>query len=138
MIKKYVLFTFFGLILWFSYAPSANAFFWLPELSLPFGGLVSYSLPCTCPSSTGNLWIYFTPLFLGSNIPATGSLVYVPTSSKLYAWYSIGTPTAWHLGSYTPGVQACYMVAPPPATGCIIFPSAGVINSVGTSKPFGF
>lgn len=135
MIKKYVLFTLFGLIFLFSSPSNARAFLGLSEPSLPFGGLVSYSLPCTCPSSVGNLWISFKPLFLGSNIPVIGSLVYVPSSSKLYAWYSIGAPSSWHLGSFTPGVQACFMIAPPPATGCIPFPSAGVINSVGTSKP---
>lgn len=105
--------------------------------TLPFGGLVSYTLPCTCPGSIGNLWIWFVPFFLGSHIPVTGPLVYAPYVSQLYAWYMIGVPTTWHLGSYLPGVQACWMLVPPPGTGCIPWPAAGVITQVGTSKPGG-
>lgn len=104
--------------------------------TLPFGGLVSYTLPCTCPSSAGNLWIWFTPLYFGAPAPAAGPLVYVPGASQLFAWYMIGTPGAWHLGSYTPGVQACLMIIPPPGTGCFPWPSLGTITQVGTSKPF--
>ena len=103
--------------------------------TLPFGGLVSYTIPCTCPSSIGNLWIWFTPLYLGAPVPATGSLVYVPYSSRLFAWFNIGIPATWHLGSYHPGVQACWMIIPPPGVGCFPLPSAGVITQVGTSKP---
>lgn len=104
--------------------------------SLPFGGLVSYTIPCTCPSSIGSLWIWFTPLFLGSHVPITGPLVYVPYVSQLYAWFMIGVPGAWHLGSYVPGVQACWMLIPPPGVGCFPLPVAGVITQVGTSKLF--
>lgn len=102
---------------------------------LPFGGLVSYTVPCTCPSSIGNLWIWFTPMWFGK-VPATGSLVYVPYSSRLYAWYQIGVPGTYHLGSYVPGVQACWMLVPPPGTGCVPLASSGVITQVGTSKLF--
>lgn len=136
MIKKSAPGLLFGLMLWLS-SPQNILAASFSDLSLSFGGLVSYTIPCTCPGSIGNLWIYFTPLFLGSEIPLTGPLVYIPYSSKLYAWYSIGVPTSWHLGSYTPGVQACFMLLPPPATGCFPLISAGVINYVGTSKPFG-
>lgn len=104
---------------------------------LPFGGLVSVATPCTCPGFIGNLWIYFTPFWFGkSSIPASGSVVYVPYVSQLYSWYEIGVPTTWHLGSYVPGVQACFMVVPPPGTGCVPLVSAGVIFQVGTSKSF--
>ena len=139
MIKKTLIVLLLAFSVWLSYPNSVSAaipnpFSLLSELSLPFGGLV----PCTCPSSAGNLWIYFTPLFLGSGTPVTGSLVYIPAKTRLYSWYAIGTPTTWHLGTFTPGIQACFMVAPPPATGCVPFPAAGVINEVGTSKPIGF
>lgn len=102
---------------------------------LPFGGLVNYTVPCTCPGSIGNLWIYFTPFWF-SSVPATGAVVYVPYTSQLYAWYHIGVPGTYHLGSYTPGVQACWMLLPPPATGCFPLPAVGVINQVGTSQLF--
>ncbi len=96
--------------------------------ALPFGGLVTFTLPCTC---SGALWIWFTPLWLG-NIPGSGPLVYVPYSSLLYQGYMIGVPGAWHLGEYAPGVQACFQVTP---VGCIPQPAIGVITQTGTSVP---
>jgi hypothetical protein len=104
------------------------------SLELPFGGLVTYSVPCTC--SPGNLWVWFTPLYLGSGIPVTGSVTYSPYRTLLYPYFLIGMPGRWHLGAYTPGVQACWMVAPPPAPGCVPLPSAGLMTKVGTNKPF--
>jgi hypothetical protein len=101
-------------------------------IGLPFGGYVNYSLPCTC---SGTLWIWFTPLYLGGPIVASGPLVYSPFSTLLFSNYLIGVPGTWHLGSYVPGAQACWMIAPPPAVGCVPLPSTGVITSVGTSLP---
>ena len=106
--------------------------------TLPFGGLVSYTVPCTCPTSAGNLWIWFTPLYFGSPFPAAGPLVYVPASSKPYSWFSVGIPGMWHLGTYTPGSQgsqSCEMLVPPPGTGCFPLPSMGTIKFLGTTKP---
>lgn len=102
---------------------------------LPFGGLVSYTVACTCPGSIGNLWIWFTPMWFGQ-VPATGSLVYVPYTSRLYAWYEIGVPATYHLGLYVPGVQACWMLLPTTPPTCAPLASAGVITMVGTSKSF--
>lgn len=103
--------------------------------TLPFGGKVSYTLPCTCPGTMGNLWIFLTPGWFGQGtVPLTGAVVYVPYTSKLYSWYEIGAPFTWHLGNYTPGVQACWMLVPPPGAGCFLLPAAGVIREVGTSK----
>lgn len=100
---------------------------------LPFGGLVTTAIPCTCPGSIGNIWISYAPLYLGSPIPSTGSLVYVPYITRVFAWFRIGIPLIWHLGSYIPGVQACWMIVPPPAAGCVPLPAAGVISQMGTS-----
>lgn len=100
---------------------------------LPFGGLVSFSLPCTC---SGGLWVWFTPLYLGGPAVLSGPLVYSPFSTMLYAFYMIGVPGTWHLGSYVPGAQACWIIAPPPAVGCVPLPSVGVMTKVGTSRPF--
>jgi len=99
----------------------------LPKL-LPFGGLVSSSVTCTC--SPGNLWIWFTPLYLGGPVVITGPLVYSPFSTVLYGYYNIGVSGTWHLGDYTPGVQACWMYA---GTGCVTVPSVGLMNKVGTN-----
>jgi len=95
---------------------------------LPFGGLATITLPCTCSFS---LAIWFTPLWLG-NAPVTGILVYQPASTFLYPGYLIGVPGAWHLGAYSPGVQACFIVTP---VGCILIPSYGLIQYTGTSVP---
>lgn len=94
---------------------------------LPFGGLVSYSKPCTC---SGTLWIWFTPLYLGGPVVITGPVVYSPYSTVLYGYYNIGVPGTWHLGDYVPGVQACWMYA---GTGCVTVPSVGLMNKVGTN-----
>ncbi len=95
---------------------------------LPFGGLVSSPVTCTC--SPGNLWIWFTPLYLGGPVVITGPLVYSPFSTVLYGYYNIGVPGTWHLGDYIPGVQACWMYA---GTGCVTVPSVGLMNKVGTN-----
>lgn len=101
-------------------------------IGLPFGGYVNYSLPCTC---SGTLWVWFTPLYLGGPIIGAGPLVYSPFSTLLFSNYLIGVPGTWHLGSYVPGAQACWMIAPPPAVGCVPLPAAGVMTAVGTSLP---
>jgi hypothetical protein len=96
------------------------------SVNQPFGGMVTFTLPCTC---SANLAIWFTPLWLG-NKPFTGFLVYNPASTVLYANYKIGTPTAWHLGLYIPKVQACYVIVP---GGCVLVPSYGTMLYTGTS-----
>jgi hypothetical protein len=100
---------------------------------LPFGGLVSYSLPCTC---SGNMWVWFTPLYLGGLVVATGPVVYSPFSTLLYPYFMIGVPGTWHLGSYIPGAQSCWMIVPPPGVGCVPLPALGVMTKVGTNRLF--
>lgn len=117
--------------LFFLFAPISKA----KAQLIPFGGRVSYTVACTCPGSIGNLWIYFTPFWL-SSVPIAGSLVYVPYVSKLYSWYEIGVAGTYHLGSYVPGVQACWMLLPTTPPSCAPLLSAGVITQVGTSKSF--
>ncbi|MCR4279201.1 MAG: hypothetical protein NUV78_00490 [Candidatus Zambryskibacteria bacterium] len=105
--------------------------------TLPFGGLVTYTMPCTCPSSAGNLIIWLAPLYFGAPYPSGGPLVYVPYITQVFPWYQVGVPGTWHLGSYFPGTSsACMMIAPPPLIGCLPFPALGVIYQVGTSKNF--
>ena len=98
--------------------------------TLPFGGLASFSVPCTC---SGTMWVWFTPLYLGGPAILTGPLVYSPYSTIPFAYYLIGLPGIWHLGSYVPGVQACWMYA---AAGCFPLPSFGLMFMVGTNRYF--
>ena len=94
---------------------------------LPFGGLVSFSFPCTC-SFTLAVWL--TPLYLGGPIILSGPLVYSQYSTILYGNFLIGEPGTWELGSYIPGVQACWMYY---GLTCAPFPTIGVMGEVGTS-----
>lgn len=96
---------------------------------LPFAGITTTIYPCTC---SGTLWIWYTPLWLGgpAYIPSGGPMVYSPFSTILYAYYNIEVPGTYVLGSYTPGVQACWMYV---VTGCVIFPSTGLMFQAGTN-----
>ncbi len=96
--------------------------------TLPFGGMVAFSVPCTC---SFNLWIFFAPMYPAPvPFPYSGALVYTPGISFLHPLFLIGVPTKWHLGDYVPGVQACFIGAPP---FCVPLPSWGHIFRVGTS-----
>lgn len=102
------------------------------EITPSFGGLSSYSVPCTC---SGNVAVWFSPLFLGS-IPAAGFIVYSPSSTFQYSNYNAGVPRVWHLGSYLPGVQACYIYVPVSwGVSCVPFPTLGLMSQVGTGLP---
>lgn len=100
------------------------------QTELPFGGLATFTVPCPC---SGTFSIWFTPLYLGGPVVLTGPMVYSPYSTIPYAYYFIGVPGIWHLGSYLPGVQACWFPSP---VGCVPLPSVGLMTKVGTNKPF--
>lgn len=100
------------------------------QFELPFGGIASFPLPCTCSFT---LAVWFTPLYLGGPVVITGPLVYSPYSTIPYAYYMIGVPGIWHLGSYIPGVQACWMFI---GLGCVPFPTIGLMTKVGTNRFF--
>lgn len=94
---------------------------------LPFGGIVSFTLPCTC---SGTLWIWFTPLYLGGPVVLSGPMIYSPFSTILYANFSIGVPGKWHLGDYVPAIPACFIIAGPT---CVPLPAVGLMSKVGTN-----
>lgn len=106
-------------------------------LPIGFGGFVIITLPCTC---SVNLWIYYTPLYTPATYPGpmTGPLVYAPyykddvDISTLYAYYAIGVPVTWELGTFVPGVQACWQYV---GVACVPMPNIGLISKVGTSLP---
>ncbi|MDO8589876.1 MAG: hypothetical protein Q7R69_01215 [bacterium] len=99
---------------------------------LPFGGVVSFEMECTC--TVGFMWIWFSPLYLGGPVVITGPMVYSPYSTILYGYYEIGVSGTWHLGDYTPGVQACWMIL---EEECIVWPSFGLMGKVGTNQSTG-
>lgn len=107
---------FFGSF-FFNRPPEAHA-------QMPFGGFVSWVLPCTC---SANFWMMMTPFFMPA--PSAGALVYQPGATLVYSKYTIPVPGVWLLGDYIPGVQACWIVIP---FGCMVIPSYGVIRQVGT------
>jgi hypothetical protein len=93
---------------------------------VPFGGLDVFEFPCTCSPYT---YTVFFPLYLGNPVPVTGVLA-VPDAPTLFAFYEL-FPSAWALGTYTPGVQACLMYA---VAGCFPLPVLGVMTPyTGTS-----
>lgn len=99
-------------------------------VDLPFAGIASISIPCTC---SGTLAVWLIPLYLGGPVMAAGPLVYSPFSTIPYANFLIGVPGTRHLGSYIPGVQACWMITP---VGCVPIPVLGIMTKVGTNRPF--
>jgi hypothetical protein len=95
---------------------------------LPFGGLVSVSIDCDCSGTVK--WIWFTPLYLGGPLTLSGPMAYSSSPPSIYAQQNVGTIGKWHVGDYTPGVQACWIVA---GNSCISLPVYGLIVKVGTN-----
>ncbi|MDO8569312.1 MAG: hypothetical protein Q7R89_00795 [bacterium] len=95
---------------------------------LPFGGIVSSQLPCKC---SGTIRIRFNPLYLGGPVVTSGAMIYSPFSTLLYANLNIGVPGKWHMGSYLPGVQACWVLVP--WGDCLRLPAIGLMTKVGTN-----
>ena len=91
---------------------------------LPFGGYVTAVFPCTC---SANFWLYLAMFYGPAPIPSGAPLVYQPGFTFLYSYYMIPVIGVWLLGDYI------YV-----GIACVPLPSAGVINSVGTSMPAPF
>ena len=98
------------------------------QFELPFGGIVSFPINCTC--APGNIWVWFTPLYLGGPAVIAGPMVYSVYATRLYANFRIGVPSTYHLGSYIPGVQTCWMYA---VVACFPLYSVGLMTKVGTN-----
>ena len=93
----------------------------------PFGGLDVFTMPCTC----GFAYNYhvFAPLYL-SSVPITGAFAALVTPT-IYS-YHVLHPGAWALGSFTPGVQACWMWA---GHFCYPLPTLGTISPFTGTSP---
>lgn len=118
--KKLIIALFFVMFLFPSLKTSAQA-------TLPFGGFVTFSIPCTC---SANLWVWYTPLYLGP-LPVTGAMVYSPYATPFkFGYYLVGVPTMLNAGVFVPGVQACWIITP---VGCVPLPSYGLMTTVGSN-----
>lgn len=94
---------------------------------LAFGGLNTITIPCTCAPSV--FWHWFTPFYNNSPVPLAGALSSAP-GSIIYTYYFIH-PGNWSLGTYTPGVQMCWMYA---VFSCFPLPTYGhIVPPTGTS-----
>lgn len=105
-----------------------SLFFFAPSVSnaqVPFGGLDVFEFPCTCSPF---MYTVFTPFYVGP-VPMVATLA-VPDTPTMFAFYEL-FPSAWALGTYTPGVEACWMYA---VAGCFPLPVLGVMDPfTGTS-----
>lgn len=101
------------------------------DATFPFGGFVSYMMPCTC--SAPIQWFFMTPLLLG-DAPIVGPLSFNPLKvlpfNGLFSGFN-AMPGNWLLGRYMPGMQTCQIYA---GTACIILPVLGDITAIGTSE----
>jgi len=100
------------------------------QFERPFGGIVSLSIPCTCPGSAGNTWIWFTPLYLGGLVVITGPVVYSRYATLPFANSNIAVPSKYHLGSYVVTGPTCWMYA---VAGCYPLTAIGLMTKVGTN-----
>ncbi|MDB5194813.1 MAG: hypothetical protein JWN50_827 [Parcubacteria group bacterium] len=135
--KSYVAAVVVGILL-FSPFTYVKAF----DIGLPFGGYVTFALVCTCPPF--GVMITYAPLFLGNALPIAGPL-WFPPGAQLYAYYQLGVPTTWNLGSFVPGgicnmlnpaaVAATAGADPDPCAPPIPIPTLGTIEYMGTSMP---
>lgn len=95
---------------------------------LPFGGLNTVTVPCTC---SGMLWVFFSPLYPNPPFPLAGALVFVPGATTPHPHFLFGVITKWELGQYiTPDPGICWVGAPP---FCVVLPSLGIMFRAGTS-----
>jgi hypothetical protein len=94
-------------------------------IPLGFSGHLISWLPCTCSAS---LWLFYAPNLV-SSFPG-GPLNYAPYATITYPYYNMITPGVWHMGTYLPGVQSCWIIIPPV---CVPLPVLGHEVMVGTS-----
>ncbi len=86
---------------------------------LPFGGVISFSMYCTCSNN-------YLVTVAG---PVPGNLVFQPGASSLFAYAQVFRPGPFILGTYAQG-SACLMYV---VVGCVTLTTTGVITMAGTS-----
>jgi hypothetical protein len=92
--------------------------------TLPFGGRVAISFPCTC--SAGLIW---TIIVIG---PRPGAFTYYfPT--PMYSFYALLKPESAVKGTYIPFTGYCPMGVPPY---CWVYPTLGTITNLNGSSLF--
>lgn len=97
-------------------------------VTLPFGGQILLTLPCTC---TNNVLIINRPIG-PTSVPF---LIFDPKLSILFPFFELWTPGPYILGTYT-GVEPCLVLTP---IGCVPYHpkvlGGAKIDIVGTSLP---
>lgn len=96
-------------------------------ISLPFGGIIIFPVPCICSYS---LLIHIIPI--GASSPP--AVNFIPGVSQLYSFFNLFRPGAYLLGTYGPP-SPCFILVPFPPF-CIPYPlapAAPTIILVGTS-----
>ena len=93
---------------------------------LPFGGFVTYALPCTCTPAVTSIFVA-----LPAPTPTSNLVLDYVNGTEAFSWHTLPTPTVATLGIYEPGVQSCFIVIP---HACIPLPAVGTITPmVGSS-----
>ncbi len=99
-------------------------------IGVSFGGLTNVVIPCTC---SGGAIISYFPFYNNTKIPTVGTLYYQFPVSFLFRNYNPITPLTFHLGVYTPGIQAACLTGVPPFCVPVTIPVLGMIQYMGTS-----
>ena len=90
---------------------------------VPFGGIITSAIPCPCSRPFAYM--------LTVSPPVPGTVMYVPSVTRLYPFYQIIRPGPFVLGIYYPGsIHPCLVFVP---FGCASIGGGPIINLVGTS-----
>lgn len=114
--KRFILAVIAGIAL---FVPAARA---EAQFSVPFGGRILASIPCTC-DQPGTLILTVGP-------PRPAYILYRPGLSMLHMWYRVFPAGSWTVGTYTPGAGVCSMYY---GVTCGPWYTMGLITRIGTS-----
>lgn len=93
---------------------------------LPVGGTIATMNPCTCGYTAWLAAMYVS--VVGKDATKSGTYTYSATLTDTHSNWMV-RPGAGMLGTYIPGIQACWMQA---AFACFPLPTRGLLTSIGT------
>ena len=97
---------------------------------LAVGGVIAYMNPCTCAYTS---WLAAMYLYVvGKPSSMSGTYTYSRLLTETHANYAV-VPSSKMMGTYIPGVQACWMQA---GYACFPLGNKGLITSIGTAAGF--
>lgn len=105
---------------------SANAVAGFNPGGLPVGGTITSMTACTCGYTAWLAAMYI--VVVGKDYTKSGPYAFSGTLTEIHSNWMI-RPGAGMLGTYIPGIQACWMQA---AFACFPLPNRGLITSIGT------